>query len=191
MFSPGLVSSLLLCSACSLETFEWQGSPYDPPKPAPEIKVTNTTGNSLALSELRGTITVLYFGYTYCPDVCPATVAIMRQVFDQIEAPSGSLNFIMLSVDPERETPDSVDAYMRRFHPDFIGLWVERNQLDQILDDYSIIAIREPSENPDTYLITHTARVFLIDKEGNLRTHYPFGSVPADFVTDIEYLQTE
>jgi protein SCO1/2 len=177
-----------MCSACASGTHDWRGTAYDPPQPAKDFSVNNDTGRSFTLSQQRGSITLLYFGYTYCPDVCPATVAIMQQVFDQLNASSDDIHFVMISVDPERESPETVDDYMRRFHPDFIGLWVERHQLDVIQEDYGIVAIREPSENPDTYLITHTARVFLIDQDGNLRAHYPFGSIPEDFIADLTYL---
>lgn len=178
----------LLVSACSVA---WNGTTYDPPRPAPNFSVNSSEGDSFTLTDQRGSIVLLYFGYTFCPDVCPATVAIMAQVFDQLNASPEELQFVMISVDPERETPEAVDAYMRRFHPDFIGLWVQRDQLDKILEDYGILAIKEPSDNPETYLITHTARVFVIDRNGDLRLHYPFGSVPADFVADLARLLKE
>jgi protein SCO1/2 len=183
-----LTATLLICSACAPSSHDWRGTAYDPPQPARDFSVKNETGQSFTLSEQRGSITLLYFGYTYCPDVCPATVAIMAQVFNQLDAPSDDIRFVMISVDPERESPEAVEAYMRRFHPDFIGLWVDRHQLDVIKEDYGIVAIQEPSENPDTYLITHTARVFLIDQDGNLRAHYPFGTIPEDFIADLTYL---
>ncbi len=143
------------------------------------------------LHDGSGAITLLYFGYTYCPDVCPATAAIMSKVFNELGTSPEELRFAMISVDPERETPESVAEYMHRFHQDFIGLRVERQQLEQIQDAYGIVAIREPSDDPNTYLITHTSRVFLIDQAGNLRAHYPFGTSPEDFIADIEYLLRE
>jgi protein SCO1/2 len=187
-FSLFILVIILVTAACSPRSHNWHGTPYDPPQPAPNFSVENEKGRSFTLSEQAGSITLLYFGYTYCPDVCPATAAIMRQVFDDPAVSTNEIQFVMISVDPERETPEAVDAYMRRFHPDFIGLWVERDQLNEIQEDYGVISIREPSENPDTYLITHTARVFLIDQEGNLRAHYAFGSIPEDFIGDLTYL---
>lgn len=182
-----LLLTTLLCiqSACTTASHHWRGTPYDPPQPAPDIEVAY---RDFSLAQQRGKITLLYFGYTYCPDVCPATAAIMSQVFNQLEADPEELQFIMISVDPERETPESVQSYIQRFHPDFIGLWIERQQLEQVQEAYGIVAIREPSDDPNTYLITHTARVFLIDQTGNLRAHYPFGSSPEEFISDIEYL---
>jgi protein SCO1/2 len=172
-------------SGCSLQPHDWHGTTYQPPIPAPEIEVP---GSDFTLSKSHGKITLLYFGYTFCPDVCPATVAIMSQVFERMNASSETMQFVMISVDPERETPEAVDAYMRRFHPDFIGLWTERTQLDTIMEAYGVITVREPSENPESYLITHTARVFLIDQDGNLRAHYPFGTSPEDFIADLRFL---
>jgi protein SCO1/2 len=192
-----IVRFILLClltligAACTNSSHDWRGTLYEPPNTAPNIRVQNEDGISFDLAEQRGSITLLYFGYSYCPDVCPATVAIMSQVFEQLKPSPEDMRFIMISVDPERETPNSVDAYMRRFHPDFLGLWIDRMSLEQVLDEYGVVAIREPSENPETYLITHTARVFLIDQAGNLIAHYPFGTTPDDFMHDLDYLLRE
>lgn len=176
---------LLASVACSSPTHEWHGTLYQPPKPAPEIQKPEL---DFTRSENRGVITLLYFGYTYCPDVCPATVATIAQVFNQLDASPDVMQFMMISVDPERESPEALDAYMHRFHADFRGLWIERPQLELIMASYGVIAEREPSENPENYLITHTARVFLIDQEGNLRAHYPFGTTPDEFIEDLRFL---
>jgi protein SCO1/2 len=186
-----LSAVVILAPACSSRPYSWQGTPYDPPQPAPEIKISNASGQPFSLTEQHGVITLLYFGYTYCPDVCPATAAILSQVFEALDARPDEMQFIMISLDPERETPEDIDAYMRRFHPNFKGLWANRAELDKIQTDYGIVAIREPSDNPDTYLITHTARVFLIDQQGNLRAHYAFGSPPGEFIADLRYLSGE
>ncbi len=187
-YSFYLIANLFLHSACTSKPYAWRGTAYDPPKLAPDFSISHETGNSFTLSERKGTIILLYFGYTFYPDVCPATAAIMSSVFTQLEPSPDEIQFVMMSIDPERETPEAVDEYMRRFHPDFIGLWSERDQLEKIQEDYDILAMREPSENPETYLITHTARVFLIDQQGFLRAHYPFGSIPEDFIMDLTYL---
>ena len=177
--------------ACSTRPYSWHGSLYDPPQPAPDFSISNPSGPGFKLSDQRGEITLLYFGYTYCPDVCPATVAIMSQAFESLNAAPDEIQFVMISLDPERESPEEVAAYMRRFHPDFLGLWADRTQLDIIKKDYGVVAIREPSQNPETYLITHSARVFLIDQQGRLRAHYAFGSTPDDFIADLHYLSEE
>ncbi|TFH35465.1 MAG: SCO family protein [Anaerolineales bacterium] len=190
-FFLAVATILIVVPACSSRPYSWHGTPYNPPQPAPDIRISNTTGPRFTLSEQRGMLTLLYFGYSYCPDVCPATVAIMSQVFESLRATPDEMQFVMISLDPERESPEAVEAYMRRFHPDFIGLWADRALLDEIEAAYGIVAIREPSDNPETYLITHTARVFLIDQQGNLRAHYAFGTPPADFIADLSYLKGE
>jgi protein SCO1/2 len=179
---------LVLLSACTPALHTWQGSTYDPPKIAPTIQVNNSAGDQFTLAEQEGKITLLYFGYAYCPDVCPATLAILSQVFNELELSPSQAQVVMITVDPERETPDSVAAYARRFHPDFLGLWADEDTLQSIMQAYGVVAIQEPSDDPERYLITHTARVFLIDKQGFLRAHYPFGTTPQAFMTDIAYV---
>jgi protein SCO1/2 len=191
LFLLAMAMIMALTSACSSGPYNWHGTAYDPPRPAPEIKISKAPGQGFTLSEQRGVITLLYFGYTYCPDVCPATIAILSQVFERMGLTPDNVQFVMISVDPERESPEEIDSYVRRFHPDFIGLWADRDQLEKIQADYGVVAIQEPSDNPETYLITHTARVFLIDQHGYLRAHYAFGSTPDDFIADLRYLSGE
>jgi protein SCO1/2 len=148
-------------------------------------------GDSFDLSDQDGIITFLYFGYAYCPDVCPATLAILGQVFNQLDLTPAQAQVAMITVDPARETPESVAAYVRRFHPDFIGLWADEETLQTIMQAYGVVAVQEPSDDPERYLITHTARVFLVDKKGFLRVHYPFGTTPQDFMSDLAYILEE
>jgi protein SCO1/2 len=185
-----VITFSLLC-ACAPTTHTWQGSPYDPPRKAPSIQIAHPTGDSFDLSEQAGIVTLLYFGYAYCPDVCPATLAILGQVFNELDITPAQAQVLMITVDPARETPESVAAYTRRFHPDFIGLWADEDTLQTIMQAYGVVAIQEPSDDPERYLITHTARVFLIDKQGFLRVHYPFGTTPQAFMTDLAYVLEE
>jgi protein SCO1/2 len=131
-----MTGMLLLVHACLPQSQGWCGTAYKPPQVAPEINIEHPSGRSFMLSDQRGVITLPYFGYTYYPDVCPATVAIMAQVFEQLEVSPDEMQFVMISIDPERETPEEVDAYMRRFNPDFMGLWINRDQLDPIQQAY-------------------------------------------------------
>ena len=186
-----LIVSLSFLCACAPTAHTWQGSTYEPPHKAPPIQIAHPMGASFDLSDQEGIITLLYFGYAYCPDVCPATLAILGQVFNELDLTPAQAQVVMITVDPARETPESVAAYVRKFHPDFIGLWADEDTLQTIMQAYGVVAVQEPSEDPARYLITHTARVFLVDKQGFLRVHYPFGTTPQAFMTDLTYVLEE
>jgi protein SCO1/2 len=146
----------------------------------------DTKGDEFKLSEQTGKVVILFFGYTYCPDVCPATVSDMRWVFDQLGEDAGDVIFGFVSVDPGRDTPDVLESYLKRHNANFYGLWGELEQLEEIKAAYGVYAERD-SDDPNNYLITHTARVFLVDAEGVLRTNYSFGTFPEEILADVRH----
>jgi protein SCO1/2 len=178
---------LLVLTSCGPKPHQWNGSPYQNPKPAPEIILLDTGGDDFRLSEQRGKAVLLFFGYTYCPDVCPATVAEMRIVFDQLGEDADRVVFGLVTVDPERDTPEVLESYLERHHAQFYGLRGDKSQLETIKEAYGVYAEKD-SQDPENYLITHTARVFLVDTEGILQTNYSFGTYPEEILADLQYI---
>lgn len=177
-----------LLAACSGPSHAFAGTVYDPPQQAPDIPLRTTKGSPFELDSLRGKVVLLFFGYTSCPDVCPATLAEMKRLFEALEGDTDRVVFGLISVDPERDTPDAVRVYLDRFHPAFIGLVGSTEEIAQVSDQYGVYFEREKSDDPTDYLVTHTARVFLIDPDGMLRTNYSFGTTAEAFEDDIRYL---
>ncbi|MGD2162215.1 MAG: SCO family protein, partial [Anaerolineales bacterium] len=132
-----------------------------------------------------------YFGYTYCPDICPTTLAEVKLVFEELGDRAEDINLIMVTVDPERDTPEVLQTYLNRFHPRFLGLWGEGRQLEDVMAAYGVFAQKEPSDDPDQYLVSHTARLFLIDQQGYLRTNYSFGTPREEILSDLTLLLDE
>jgi protein SCO1/2 len=173
--------------SCGPKPHQWNGSPYQNPKPAPEIILMDTQGEEFKLSEQEGKVVLLFFGYTYCPDVCPATVAEMRIVFDQLGENADRVVFGFVTVDPERDTPDVLESYLSRHGAQFYGLRGDLEQLEPIKAAYGVYAEKD-SQDLQNYLITHTARVFLVDTEGILQTNYSFGTYPEEILADVQYI---
>jgi protein SCO1/2 len=168
----------------------FRGTMYaEPYPPAPEIALTDARGNPFRLSDRRGEITLIFFGYTYCPDVCPTTLAEMKLALERLnDADAGRVQVIFISVDPERDTPEDVQAYVERFHPDFIGLTGTLEELQPIWEGYGIFREVVEGTSPENYIINHTARVTLVDQNGNLRLTYGFQTPPENIAHDIELL---
>ena len=183
-----IVLSLAMLSGCSPAAVELHGSPYQNPAPAPGFALPSSAGSTFDLANERGRIVLLYFGYTFCPDVCPATLAEIRQIFFQEPGLLDSTVVAMVTVDPERDTLSVLSEYLARFNPEFIGLRAEGDELDSLLDAYGVFAERDPESDPEYYLVTHTARLFLIDSQGLLRTSYAFGTPIEEIKADLHVL---
>lgn len=181
----------LFLLTCTSRSPELHGSIYDPPRPAPELELQSTTGEAFSLSSVTGDVVLVYFGYTYCPDICPATLAEVKLIFEELGDQSDRLQLIMVTVDPQRDTPQVLRDYLGRFHPRFTGLWADGEQLERVMSEYGVFAQIEPSDDPDRYLVSHTARLFLLDQDGMLRTNYPFGTARNEIRADLELLLLE
>lgn len=167
----------------------FRGTVYDPPLPAPEIELTRDNGNSFRLSEKRGDIVLLFFGYTSCPDVCPTTLSELRRVVDELGEDAERVQVVYVTVDPKRDTAQKVQEYVSLFNPGFIGLSGSMDELGAVWSDYGVYREEEQMPNSATgYLVNHTARVYLIDQNGNLRLSYSYGTPTDDILHDLKIL---
>ena len=171
------------------KTDTFRGTLYDPALPAPEIELTQGNGSSFRLSEKRGNVVLLFFGYTSCPDVCPTTLSEMKRVMADLGADAERVQVVFVTVDPERDTPQKLQEYVSIFNPTFIGLSGSMEELEKVWSDYGVYREEEELPNSATgYLVNHTARVYLIDRDGNLRLSYSYGTPTDDFVHDLKIL---
>lgn len=177
----------LFAAACAGDAHTWHGSPYPEASPAPDIALTDTQGEPFQISAQRGKTVLIFFGYTSCPDVCPATVAEMRWVFDQMGADASKAVFTFITVDPERDTTQVLRGFLDKFNPNFVGLTGDQESLVAVEAAYGVYAKAEDHTPGEPYEVTHTARVFLVDPEGMLRTNYSLDTDPEDILLDLKY----
>jgi protein SCO1/2 len=166
----------------------FRGTLYPDSPAAPEIALARDNGEQFLLSGLKGKIVLLFFGYTSCPDVCPTTLAELKQVLQQLGPESESVQVVFISVDPERDTPQRIQEYARRFNSSFIGLSGSAQQLEPIWDAYGIFREAVQGNSAAGYIVNHTARITLIDPNGNLRLSYGFDTPIEDIVHDIKLI---
>ena len=165
----------------------FRGTAYNDPYPlAPYFELTHSNGDLFRLSDQRGKIVLLFFGYTSCPDVCPTTLAELNQALKQIGDKANSVQVVFVSVDPDRDTPERVQEYVSRFNPSFIGLSGTAAELEKIWTDYDIF--REIVQSDAGVIVNHTARTILIDKDVAMRLSYGFGTPVDDIVHDLELI---
>ena len=169
---------------------QFRGTAYTEPYPAaPEIDLARNDGSQFRLSDLRGNIVLVFFGYTSCPDVCPITLGQLKQVVDKIgENDAQKVNVLFVTVDPERDTPEAMQKYVDHFDAGFVGLSGSETQLQPIWNGYGIFREKVEGNSAAGYLVDHTARITLIDQDGNMRLSYGFETPVEDIVHDIKLL---
>jgi len=191
--------SFLLIGAVAVGVFlfskpeSFQGTMYaEPYPPAPDIELTRENGDSFRLSDIQGNTVLLFFGYTSCPDVCPTTMAELKQALEKLnEEDANQVRVLFVTVDPERDTPERVQEYVNHFNRDFIGLSGTEPELAEVWQDYGVFRETMEGTSAAGYLVNHTARVTLIDQHGNLRLSYAFGTPVETIVHDLKLLLKE
>lgn len=178
---------ILLLAAC--QPYQLKGTEYPEGIQAEEFTLTTTEGRPFRLSDQRGKIVLMFFGFTSCPDVCPTTLAEAKRIMERLGDETENVRFVFITVDPERDTPERLGQYVSNFHPEIIGLTGTPEELQTMFDAYGIYAAKVPLEDSAAdYTMDHTARVFLVDQDGRLRLSYAFGTPDEDILQDVQYL---
>ncbi len=192
------ISSLLLVGVAFLINFlfaqpaSFRGTAYETPYPvAPNFRLNDAKGQPFILDKHIGKVTLLFFGYTFCPDVCPTTLAELKLAVGKLGKDAENVQVIFISVDPGRDTSAHMQEYVERFNPDFIGLSGTQEELTPVWEQYGIFREVVDGTSPTNYIVNHTARVFLIDGKGNLRLSFGFQTPPEDIAHDIEIILSE
>jgi len=181
--------ALLALAGCGARKPTFHGTELNPPQPAPDFTLTDQHGQPFRLSDQRGKVVLLFFGYTHCPDVCPTTLARWKQIYDALGENAERVRFVFITVDPERDTPGRLQQHLAVFNPKFIGLTGTPEQLAPVYQAYHVYREKvQESQSAAGYLMNHTAGTFLIDPEGRWRLGYSFGTPPEDIVEDIGVL---
>jgi protein SCO1/2 len=152
----------------------------DPPRELVDFTMPASTGQPLSLSDLRGKYTLLFFGYTHCPDFCPLTLTHWKSMKAVLDADGADLNYIFVSVDGERDTPDIMARYLSRFDPAFVGLTGDPATLENIGLDYGLDYTLNKSEG-ENYSVDHTTRTYLLNPQGQMIAVFSF-DVPEDVI---------
>lgn len=139
---------------------------FDGPRSLPEIEMVSATGEPWTLDDLRGQWDLIFFGYTFCPDICPTTMAELRQLVTGLpDGPRDNLQVTLVSVDPNRDTPEQLTRYLDFFNAGFNGATGSPDQLAHLAKALSIAYI-EPDTSVDNYLVDHSGQVVIVDPEG-------------------------
>ncbi len=187
-----LLCSLVLILLTSCTTYEYKGAVIEPPDQAVDFSLTDQNGNTFRLADQRGKVVVLFFGYTNCPDICPATMSDMQVVLNRLGDQRDQVKVVLVTVDPERDTSERLQRFVGMFDNDIVGLTGDPATLATVYKAYGAGATRR--ELPDSalgYAMDHTATSTVIDKKGQRRLLFGFGTPVDDIYSDLSTLINE
>jgi protein SCO1/2 len=178
---------VLVVGACGGPSF--RGSIVAEPLEVPDFVLTDENGETFRLSDQRGNVVLLFFGYTSCPDVCPTTLANWRKVHESLGDDAARVRFVFVTVDPERDSVERLGLHVNAFNPDFIGLTGTPEELQAVYDIFDVYYEKDTSSASALgYLVNHTATTFVLDTEGIWRLRETYGTPSEDITHDIRQL---
>lgn len=186
-----LPAGAALLAACSeskpqFKAIDLTGADY-----ARELQLPDQDGNLRSLKDFRGKAVVLFFGYTQCPDVCPTTLSEIAEAKRLLGPEGGRVQGIFVTLDPERDTPQVLKAYVANFDPTFVALRGTPEQVAAVAKDFKIFYRKVEGKTPRTYTLDHSAASYVYDPAGRLRLYTRYGTGPEALASDLKLLLKE
>ena len=174
--------------ACSPEKPQFKSIDLTGADYAKDFALPDQNGQSRSIKDFAGKVVVVFFGFTQCPDVCPTSMVELAAIKKSLGADSDKLQAIFITVDPERDTPEILKAYMGNFDPTFLALRPSMEQLPVIAKDFKIYYKKVDGKTPTSYSMDHSAGSYVYDPKGRLRLYYRYGSGAEALTQDVQLL---
>jgi protein SCO1/2 len=162
----GVAAGLVVLRPATVEL--QSGTLLKSPRPVADFSLVADSGKPFTKADLAGRWSLIYVGYTHCPDLCPTTLAQLKAVEKGLGADAAKLHFIFLSIDPERDTPASLAQYTHYFSPDFGAVTGPNAELDKLGTSLGFVYQKVPGETPQNYLMDHSSALILVDPQARL-----------------------
>jgi protein SCO1/2 len=157
---------------------------------ARKLELPDADGKPRSLADWRGKVVVVFFGYTQCPDVCPTTMAELAQIRTQLGADGDRLQTVFVTIDPERDSPEVLKAYLANFGPTVVGLRGDAEQTKAAAKEFKVFYAKVPGKTPGSYTMDHSAASFVFDPAGRVRLFVPYGADTKLLTGDLKQLLT-
>ena len=184
-----LVGLLAACDRPQKEAFkavDITGAEY-----ARELSLSDADGKRRSLADFKGKVTLVFFGYTQCPDVCPTTLAELAAVKRELGKDGERLQGVFVSVDPQRDTPQVLKAYVGAFDPEFVALRGSDDETQAAARHFKVFFARVPGKTEGSYTMDHTAGTYVFDAQGRVRLFVRYGSGAEALRHDLKLLLAE
>jgi len=148
------------------------------------FQLTDQHGKRVSEQDFRGRYMLIYFGYSFCPDVCPTTLAVMAQALEKAGDRARRVTPVFITIDPERDTPQVLDDYMKAFGPSFVGLTGSAAEIKDVLKKYRVYAAKKPLDGGG-YGMDHSSVLYLMGPNGKMISFYDEAVSPDDLAKDL------
>lgn len=156
-----------------------------------DFKLADHKGTSRTLADFKGKAVVLFFGYTHCPDICPATMGEIVAALQKLGKDAARVQVLFVTVDPERDTPERLAQYLSAFSPAFLGLHGDLQTTKDIAGEFKVVYQKQMGDRPDHHTMDHSSGTYIFDPKGRLRLYVSNGAGRDVFAHDItELLRT-
>jgi protein SCO1/2 len=183
-----LVGAIGIISGCTQNKPQFVGIDITGADYGKDFALTDHNGQPRSIKDFAGKVVVLFFGYTQCPDVCPTTMAELAAAKKLLGADGDKLQGLFVSIDPERDTPQVLKAYMANFDPGFLALYTTPDKLVALAKDYKVYYKKVEGKTPTSYSMDHSAGSYIYDTQGRLRLYSRYGSGAEAIASDIKLL---
>ena len=153
-----------------------------------DFALFDAQGQQRSVKDFAGNVVVVLFGYTQCPDVCPTTLQELVEAKALLGPLGERLKGVFITVDPERDTPEVLQAYTQAFSPDFVGLSGTPDQIAEVARSFKVFYKKVPGSTPNSYTIDHSAGMYMYDTQGQLRVYHRYGQGAQALATDAKLL---
>jgi protein SCO1/2 len=183
-----LLVLLLALGACQQGKPDFRATDITGAEFGQDFALADHTGKPRALADFRGRVVVMFFGFTHCPDVCPATLAELAAAVKKLGTDGDKVQVLLVTVDPERDTPQVLSQYVSAFNPRFLALRGTAEETARVAKEFKIIYQKVAGARPDSYTMDHSAGTYIFDTQGRLRLYVSYGQGPEVFAHDIALL---
>jgi hypothetical protein len=185
------VGSPLLLAGCNRQApqMNFKSTDLDGADYGKSLDLTNTaTGKPVSLDTFKGKVVLLFFGFTQCPDICPTTLLKAKEIKEALGKDGDKLDVVFVTLDPERDTAEVMQAYVPSFDPSFIGLRGDPAATKKAAREFRVFYQKVPNQDGSSYTLDHTAASYVIDKDGKLRLLVRYTDAVPDIVSDLKQL---
>jgi len=183
-----LLSAALVVGGCAESKPQFKAVDITGAEHAKDFQLPDTEGRMRSLKDFHGKAVVLFFGYTQCPDVCPTTLNEIAEAKKLLGADGAKVQGIFVTVDPERDTPEVLRAYVANFGPDFVALRGTPEQTAALAKDFKIFYKKSEGKTSGAYTMDHSAASFVYDPQGRLRLYTRYGTGTQALADDLRLL---
>jgi protein SCO1/2 len=155
------------------------------------LSLTDHLGKPRTLEDFKGKVIAVFFGYTQCPDVCPTTLATLKEAREKLGSDGNRLQVLFVTLDPERDTEQVLANYVAAFDPGFVGLYGDLEATAQAAREFKVFFGKNPGKTPTSYTIDHSAAVFVFDTQGRIRLFCSTGQTADAYLHDFRALLAE